>query len=455
MAQLDEWQQQVNKIASYASFLEAHQKKVDDEYQDSNIHTQWKITQDMMHKLKFSFLELETKRRFLENIQVSTEQDIIPTDQKIADLEIATAQSKNQVKRSKQYTQTLFQQIENLATEWVQKRKVHQQYLQSCQYKLEQLQKWQDSTKDYFQDEEGYYRQIRYLDETNANALLHQRELQLSQLASSKQQLEDKRNELIWEIEPLESAVQQLRSHVSVLEQDANENIHEDDTRSKMKQIMTWYDNLIQFLQALSGVSIQVKDNNMVEIIISPEEDSILLAEEHQLIIEWNASRIVRAELVPEHISIQDWKQKWTKVTHIPYLVRETIHRLYAFHHELEQMRKAYKEEEQNLKYSNVVSLCQTWTIPTANTIRISINETIFLDLQFQIGYPDANTGFDIIRFFAATEEQRRWWKNTQVWSKLIALSTGSLIEWQREMRQIIRNTIQSSTTYSPPSSSS
>ncbi|GJD11578.1 hypothetical protein Gasu2_57110 [Galdieria sulphuraria] len=417
MAQLNEWQQQVNKLASYTSFLEQHQKKVDEEYQDNNIHTQWKITQDMMHKLKFSFLELETKRRFLENIQVSTDQDIIPTDQKIADLEITTAQSKNQVKRSKQYTQSLFQQIENLANDWVQKRKLHQQYLQSCQYKLEQLQKWQEqtsTTKDYFKEEDGYFRQIKYLDETNAKALLHQRELQLSQLASSKQQLEDRRNELIWELEPLESAVQQMRSHVSVLEQDANENIHEDDTRSKMKHIMTWYDNLIQFIQAMSGVTVQARDDNTVDIIISSEEDSILLSEEHRLTIEWNASSIVQVQLVPEHISIQDWKQKWPKTNHIPYIVREIIHRLYAFHHELEEMKKAYEkeeEEERNLKHSKVTPLSQIWTIPTSNTIRLSINETIFLDLQFQIGYPDGNTRFDIIRFFAATEEQRRWWK--------------------------------------------
>jgi len=398
----------------------------------------------MMHKLKFSFLELETKRRFLENIQVSNDHDIIPTDQKIADLEITTAQSKNQVKRSKQYTQSLFQQIENLADEWVQKKRRYREYLQSCQYKLEQLKTWREQSSDVFQDEEGYYQQVKYLDEINAKALLHQREQQLSQLASRKQQLEDRRNQLLWDIEPLESAVQQMRSHVSVLEQDAKENIGEDDTRSRMKQVMTWYDNLIQFLQALSGVAIQVKqDSNTLQVIISPEQDSILLEEEHRLDIQWNESSIVRLQLIPEHISLQDWKQKWPQVTHIPYLVRETIHRLYAFHFQLKEMKQSYENDP------NAASLSQTWSIPSPNLIRLSMNETIFLDLQFQLGYPDANTRFDIIRFFAATEEQRRWWKNTDVWNKLIALDTSNLIEWQRAMRQIIRNTIESSKSLS------
>lgn len=402
-----------------------------------------------MHKLKFSFLELETKRKFLENIQVSTDEDVIPTDQKIADLEITTAQSKNQLKRSKQYTQSLFQQVENLANEWVQKRKLHRQYLQSCQYKLEQLQTWQQqsSSTDYFQDEDGYYRQVRYLDEASAKSLLQQQELQLSQLASRKQQLEDERNQLQWEIEPLASAVQQMRNHVVVLEKDAEENIHEDDTRSKMKQLMNWYDNLVQFLQAMSGVGIKVKDENVLQVIISPEHNSTVLAEEHQLEIQWNVSSIVSVRLVPEHISVQDWK-KWPQVTHIPYLVREIIHRLYAFHHALEQMKKAYEEESLQ---PHKLFLSQTWTIPSPNIVRISINETIFLDLQFPVGYPDANNHFDVIRFFAATEEERRWWKSTNVWNKLIALDNHNLTKWQREMRQIIRNTMETCTTKTSP----
>jgi len=111
-------------------------------------------------------------------------------------------------------------------------------------------------------------------------------------------------------------------------------------------------------------------------------------------------------------------------------------------------MKQSYENDP------NAASLSQTWSIPSPNLIRLSMNETIFLDLQFQLGYPDANTRFDIIRFFAATEEQRRWWKNTDVWNKLIALDTSNLIEWQRAMRQIIRNTIESSKSLSfPPSS--
>lgn len=45
MAQLEELQQQVDKLVSYTSFLEKHQQQVEDEFQDNNIHTQWKITQ--------------------------------------------------------------------------------------------------------------------------------------------------------------------------------------------------------------------------------------------------------------------------------------------------------------------------------------------------------------------------------------------------------------------------
>jgi len=53
---LEELQQEFDKLDAYKSFLEQHQKQVEDEYQDNSIHTQWKITQVCNNHHHISFV---------------------------------------------------------------------------------------------------------------------------------------------------------------------------------------------------------------------------------------------------------------------------------------------------------------------------------------------------------------------------------------------------------------
>ncbi|KAK4532638.1 hypothetical protein CCYA_CCYA13G3495 [Cyanidiococcus yangmingshanensis] len=204
-------------------------------------------TLDHFHKLKFNWLELRTKQYFLEALLGCPEgvppNEVCPSDAEIAELEISSAQAKQELKKIKDQTRSLQEQMEALCAELARAHEVYIESFDLCRTAVDDL--------------------CARVEERQCRERLDAQEASLASLRQQETELAATVAKLEWEIRPLEESTETLRRNVAAAEerlaaQELSNEIDEGASRQQRVQHMAeWYRAMTQLLESISGIRIQ------------------------------------------------------------------------------------------------------------------------------------------------------------------------------------------------------
>jgi hypothetical protein len=204
-------------------------------------------TLDLFHKLKFNWLELQTKQYFLEVLlgcpKGVTPNDLCPSDAAIAELEISSAQAKQELKKIKQQTKNLHEQMESLCTELARAHGIYLASFNECRTAVEDL---------CARVQERAYRDQ-----------LVERDAELASLRQQEAEMLAKKAKLEWETRPLEQSIDALREEIAAAEtrlesgNSASEKEPDAALRARYQAMVAWYQAMIPLLESISGIRIE------------------------------------------------------------------------------------------------------------------------------------------------------------------------------------------------------
>lgn len=199
-----------------------------------------------MKKLKFHYLELNTKRQFLQSVSAAPQgaaaSACCPSEERVAEIELEAAHAKEELKRVKARSEEARERVAAVARDVAGAHEEYIREFERCRAKVEDLN--------------------ARVAERRARDSLAAQEDSLRQLRAEEQRLQDEAAGLEWELRPLESNAREMRQDVDNLEATLSESKEKggaegDAARVRMMRMDEWYKSVVKSVEALTGVSVQ------------------------------------------------------------------------------------------------------------------------------------------------------------------------------------------------------
>ena len=196
-----------------------------------------------LKKLKFNYLELQTKLHFLEGVIAvspgSEPSAVGPSEEAAAELELEVAHAKQDLKRVKEETAERLQRLEAVSTEVASSYAEYVAEYEQCRTMVLDLH--------------------ARLQKRRAQETLQTHTAATEALRAEHQRLAGEIASLEWEQRPLHGNIRDLEDDIGRLQaqSQADATRHENDTDTSAARMAAWYTGMLALLEAACGIAVE------------------------------------------------------------------------------------------------------------------------------------------------------------------------------------------------------
>lgn len=350
-----------------------------------------RLAKEQLSKLKFNFIELETKRRFLQYVR----DNIVEFDrEQKKDLEIKNNQDKIKSRQLKEVNADLKTQIINGCKDIADNHESVVSRTARLESDCKRIRALEKNILEYQKAKpETCYVGDQVFNLDNCQDIL---EKQVNDMIESKKKqsaCETEIKELKQSIQECQSLNEQLR--VQVQEKAAlvekNKESQSVEHMERLKHMNRWYDKVLLFARKFSSGDTVKMEKDCVIVESSCVNPLTTVEQSYQICIKIDigSKRMKDAMLIPELVDIHDIKERSIKTNDFPLLVREIKYRLEKFmviDSELEVLRDGY-----NISWAG------------NDYLRLILDSGVTIDLLLEDAKPNNQSHYYALKLFNLT----------------------------------------------------
>eukprot|EP01135_Chromosphaera_perkinsii_P006283 Nk52_evm12s485 gene=Nk52_evmTU12s485 len=386
--------------------------------------TDLKHSKEHFSKLKFNFIELETKQGFMERIQKSGDKEnqcgaLAPNDEELMEIEAKMSDEKVHVKDLKSKNAKLKEECHSLAERVAGRYDEYNHMKTDLTSLVEQMR----LMKGEFVDATSKQREVAMTMENtpitldNAEEILERQTVEMQKLSETKQKEEVELSEMEYRIKCLESEINELQESLRNAKEEELELTARNDNgeiekegechseKAKVVQLdemNQWYIYTTRIISNLSGVSIRELDDEskpdhmVIDITVALDCGSVPNSKKYVMDVYFKPGTIAlqRVTVEPQDVNISDILEQAVASNDIKFLLREVKSRLTNKFRLGEEINELSKQSKYGVLWEK-----------ESNIVVVEYSPECHATFKIMFNYPQFPRNFTLLKFKSPKED--------------------------------------------------